>query len=249
MATKFVKASVDDTIVLAPNQIFRRKFNLGTDWTRMRMIVWMSMTDVSGDDVTATTETFGNAAAIDRFALGIAKLSTSDLIPGQAGINFAGWHNHLAENCRFTAGSPSSITFADAATNGNGGVTIGTVRNTASSNSNVHPLQLPTAAQMAGSSTWCMPWGLDIEILDRGGATQQIKIYTTQSDLSVAVGAVSEAGVSASLAAMSPQATAFITANFHITGTPADIPDSVYIRSPFVNNSLRIHAYGVKRIT
>lgn len=248
MAEKFTKATTDDTVVHAARELYRRKFNIGADWTRMRIGAFVSFTNTASLDGTPTTETIGNATPADRFAFGIAKYSAATLLPGEAGQNFIGFNNHLTENVGLRISPGDEVLFNAANTFFNGGCTIGTVRNTVSTNANTGsgPLRLPTAAEMTGTTAWARFWALEIEILNRGTATQQVAIRLQNTP--AATGLVTDTDVRAALSAFTPFATPVTTQNFHIGGVPTEIPDAVLFYVPFLNNRLRVHAYGPLRI-
>lgn len=246
MAEKFTKATTDDTVVHAARELYRRKFNIGADWTKMRIGAFVSFTNTASLDGTPTTEAIGNATPADRFAFGIAKYSAATLLPGEAGQNFIGMNNHLTETTDLRIGANDEVLFNVAATLFNGGCTIGTVRNTVSANANAAALRLPTAAEMTGTTAWARWWAIEIEILNRGTATQQAAIRMQHTP--AATGLVTDTDVRAALSAFTPFATPVTTQNFHIGGVPTEIPDAVLFYVPFLNNRLRVHAYGPLRI-
>lgn len=235
----YQKTVTDKTIILGPREGFIRPFDFGTDWTEMRIGMFISGVTSAGDNTgISATETLALTTYADRLTVGI-KDNTDDL-PGVAGTNFVGYGTnatHVAEDQHMGIYNNSTGSYG-ARLNAMSAIgTSFTAR--ALINAGVSGLQYPNTATVAGASGYCGFWCIKITIADRGLGTQNISI---------------DGAVTASVAGTDYSATALRSlmnsATFFDGGTAFDwfsagpvalpIPDCVWIRNPYFSNRIRI---------
>jgi hypothetical protein len=231
MALIYTKLT-DKTTVLAPREGACRKFNFGSDWTEVRLGMFVSAIAATGSNDANVSEVLVPAGITDYVTFGIK--DDSQTYPGQTGSLFIGIRSG-------DAGNVNSI-----ATTGGIGDSGGTwrpagyhdttailgVANGGAGTSNMG------AANASGATAYCGFIVVKFVIVDLGLSTQSITMSV---------------GTTTSVAGADYSATALRTAiNNHSFGASLAsiawndgaaaraIPDCIWVRSPLYNNALRI---------
>jgi hypothetical protein len=239
MALIYTKLT-DKTLVLAPREGICRKFNLGTDWTEIRVGVFLSCVSSAGSNVDNTLEIIVPSGITDYITFGIKDDSLT--LPGQPGSLFLGIRSH---DVSVVASSPpgGGGGFKDSAGTWNMTGYFGTsiVENTSGGGLTGSPIG---ASAASGSSAYCGFFCVKIIITNRGLSTQSVSATISKED--------SVAGTDYSAAALRTKMNA---ANFPTpesiawnTGAAARaIPDCIWLRSPLYDNAFRVSAHRAIR--
>lgn len=230
MAIIYTKLT-DKTLVLSPREGEGRKFNFSS-WTEMRVGMFFTGVASSGSNVDNIAEVVALSAVADRISFGIKNSSNTDM-PGVAGTTFLGVVS--------TTGLSSDSQVAFAYRSGGGGGLSAAGYNGATligggAGESIDSMLFPSAALSSGYNGF---YALKLVISNLGGATQAVAISATQEN--------PVAGTDYSASALRTKI------NNATYGTPASvawnsggvalaIPDAVWVRMPFFNNTIRISA-------
>lgn len=236
MALIYTKLT-EKTVVLAPRQGLARKFNFGTDWTEVRVGMYLTAISSSGSNVDNTTEALVPADISDFMIFGL-KNDSPTALPGKLGGIFLGVRSGDAASVQSTinsgiggsAGSWKVVGYYGTSEVLGAGVIAASRR--------------IGAATGSAASAYCGFFALRFVITDRGLSSQSVSISMS---------------VENSIAGTDYSATALRTAINNATyggdtsiawndgATAREIPDCIWVRSPLYSNALRISALRAVR--
>lgn len=222
----------EKTLVLAPREGLLRKLNFGTDWTEVRIGMFVSAVSAAGGgNVPNVAETLAHSTIIDFFSFGLKDDSLS--LPGQVGATFLG----LVDG-NTTAGSSVGSGIGGAGVWKAAGY-LGTAGVLSTSTSGEGLLDMG-AAVASGSTAYCGFFVIRIVIANRGLATQTVDVRA-RATANVAGNDYSAAALRTLINNTTYGSTAHTIAWNDGVSAKA-IPDCVWLRSPLYDNALRISA-------
>lgn len=238
----YEKTVTDKALILAPREGLQRKFDLGSNWTEMRLGMLLAPVDAANDNTCDTVdENITLSTHVDRMTIGL-KTESSD-IPGVAGTNFLGVstdENWVADRGGFGVFSTiSTANYRLAATKGVGATFTSLAKQALG-------FGLRFNFDPSGAVDYAKFFGLKFVIANRGLATQTVTISMADE-----LGGLGTDYSANKLRERMNNATyeALGGALDWFDGTPAalPIPNCVWIRSAAYNYRLRIHALRVIR--
>lgn len=234
MSDIYLKVAGDQTLLMTPRTGFLRKFNVGTDWTELRVGMYASTVGLATGNTSPVAETVVVSNALDRITFGLK--DDSQNLPGQAGSLFLGM--------RAVGNSLSASNFFECI-NGSGQMVGCTCDGTVFTDHvtvRTHPLG---EADATAASAYCGFNGLKFLITDRGLATQKVTIHTTYQAVVPTTYGVNNLRTLLNNATYSTFGAGTLDWN---TGVVAKaIPDCFWVYTGLFNNRLRISAIrGIK---
>ena len=230
MPLKVAIANVTDQVgILDPRVPFFRRSVIGPNWTRARLGMFFTFVPLTNDDAAvAATETIVNAGALDWWTFGLK--DRSYVPPGKVGSQYLGllWpspvlHSNAAGTATFTAASYNCASYDGATQISLGNTAVGA--------------SYPIWA--ANCHTY---FGVDMAVVNPGLANQYIAMTAYNE-----VGPAADLSLTNLHARMAASAAigAAQNVNWFAGGVALPLPDSIWIRSPFNLNRLRISALDI----
>lgn len=215
-------------------------------WTEARIGGFVSGCAASGDNTAWATETVAVSSAYDQFMVGIKNSAFQNSVLGQADCDFWGISG--------LSGNNTVITNTSGGVNVEGGVTVltsdagtrfsvanGATVNGASVGSSSNYFNIGTKAAVVATTGFCRFFGIRIIITDRGLSSQTVRMYLSING-NTAHTDTAKATLQSLLTNMTSHTltdSGSITANDGATAFP--VPDSFYVRCPFISNRFRFH--------
>lgn len=240
MATKATVAGKAQ-VIQATHEREVRQTNLGTDWNEVRIGFIGLMVPTANDDAAATLEDVAIASYVDWFCFGL--MNNVLTIPGQLGTNFVGTMTKPTADVTYTA----TRCIDNSATSGGISLTNGT-----STWNQMYYGSIKDTTVLGGGNVATggilMPqfsgdgrggfFGMKLEVVNKGLATQTIKISIFQS---ATAQVTTPANAKATLRALLTGSAYTLRAitNWNSGGAAMVLPDTWFLRSPFLNNRIR----------
>lgn len=268
---------LDRCVVLDPREALIYPFNLGSDWTEIRLGFTISATRSSGPNVVPTNETLAADAAKNAFYVGLVGW-TGDLnvlydLPRLTGstlnnVNFLGVSSiNRQDGSRLITNTSNSVGYIGgvATLGGNGGTPMfisdsGNTHyvinpSTSTPNTNSYIITLPQNVGSTGFTGFACQNALKIVI---NNSNNQYQIYcnvgTTVPNIPFYTSAPTVESLRARMAAFDSTldtrnavASGYFTHNNLAAGVPQVKPSGVLFYFPFFNNQIRLHAIAVER--
>ena len=241
MATKFV-VNTKAQVAQASHEREKRQTNVGTNWNEVRIGFIGTMIPVASDDAASVAEDVAINSYIDWACFGL--ISNVTLIPGQTGCNFIGWATDPA--------STSNRVTSNAA--GAGVVTL--VNGVTDVGGNYSSVKDVTVISKSGASG-APRFGFPIYAADGRGGFFALKLVVANKGLSnqtvtVSCCADNTSRVTTPLNAKSTLRTLLtsgtytnpVALNWFAGGVAIPLPDTWFLRMPFLNNRVRWEVKG-----
>ena len=240
MATKFT-VSAKAQVAQASHEREKRQSNVGSAWNEVRIGFIGIMVPTTSDDAASTLESVAYASYIDWFSFGL--INNVATIPGQAGTQFVG----LSSNTTY-AGNTTGVRCKS---NASGAATVGEYGVYDYGNFSAIALNGITVVKnnVSGVGSFNFP----IYSADGRGALFALKYVVNNPGLSNQTISLSYANpatavVTAPSTAKATLRSLFTSAAYSSAGTALDwfsggvalpLPDTWFLRAPFLNNRIR----------
>jgi hypothetical protein len=237
MAEIYTKGS-EKTRVLAPREGAFREFDIGSDWTEMRVGWFLSSVAATGPNDNSVNESYVPVAASDYLLLGIK--NAGQTLPGEAGCLFLGIRSsdvNLVQNLTGLGQQDSSGSWKAAGYHDTTSIISGSTVMGATSVGQSDP---------TGATGYCNFIGIKFVINNRGLATQTVTIRADAVNAGIAGNDYSAEAARVLLNSLTFTGTAQTIA-WNDGAAARTIPDSIFIRSPLFNNCIRCSAYRFDR--
>jgi hypothetical protein len=241
MATIYTKGSTPEkTLILAPREGLLRQFDLGNDWTEIRLGMYMSFVTAGDDNTSAVLESLAVATVADRITFGIK--DSGSALPGVATSRFLGvatpdGTNSFMDTAVQMMGANAQIS-ACGFTDTTKVINAGTV---------TVPYHNNSARPTAGATGYNSFFGMKIVLANRGTATQTAAISGAWSDAAPSVTSVYGVSTLGSDIQNGTYVAMGAALAWNNGVTPYDIPTCFWFRMPFFNNRARISAMRITR--
>lgn len=235
MANIYAHNAYDNVLVLEPREAFQRKFDIGS-WREVRLGMFWTMTGLNTFTSSCADETVTQVTKQDILAIGLKDSATS-ILPGFSGSYFIGVSITGSSGHNVVLGQPGAINISDS-TNSSffGAGFYGT-----SSYFGGQDLTVP-AANYVTETNYSGFYGVRMILNNSGSSSQTVSVYVS-STYNPSVGNTNYY-TSSYLNQYMQNATwsTVSTFNWNDGVSAYPIPDSVWIRTPFYFNRLRISA-------
>lgn len=236
MAIYYDKLS-DITEVQSPREMAYRKFNMGDDWTEIRIGMFASAVASSGPNNLNTSEIYLTPNVVDYAFFGLHNLKTA--YPGEAGSRSIG-----VTSVSSTIQSIPSNGIGDASGEWRATSYVDTTRTVNGTSSGTGQGNLGNA-NPTGATAYAAFAGIKFTVNNRGLSTQSVTIGMHFDNAGTAGNDYSS---DALRILMNVNSFAVIGTLAWNDGTVAyDLPDMIALRSPMFNNSFRVSAWRVDR--
>lgn len=231
----------DKCLILEPGVGWKQPFDLGT-WAQLAIAMYWSATTGTDDNaVPPATEDSSTGSVNSILAWG---LKTDDLLlPGTAGCKFVGITGNLnttvAARYNITSSSEHRIQRAGASD-----LRYGTVIDTTFTNSSGE-MARNTGNAMATDTLYASYFALRFTIAGSGTAAQTIAVARATTNPSTSSPTINNLRTSLGTVGF----TAVVTLAWNDGATAYAIPTSMFLRFPFVNTRVRIHAYVIEKLS
>lgn len=243
MATIATK-STRKVAILSPREFFMRPFDFGTDWTEVRIGMFMSL--VTSTDGQPVSENVAIAAGPTGYPARIAfglKSATNDL-PGTAGTEFLGAMSRNT-NSVFSQGNQFGPTSKIQDGSGSSALcAVGLHGATEVFNAPTTNTAMEFGYVTNDATTYAQFYGLKFTIAFRGLATQTVQIAASTTSLYGAPYSATTLKQAVENATYTNMGAALA---WNDGAAAYDIPSLFYVRMPFVNNKLRLAGYRAMR--
>ena len=239
MATIFQKTTslgLDNTLVLDSREALLYPFDLGNDWTEIRMGMFVSMTDSSSNNGKYNDEGVNNNSFKNAAYFGLKDSSLT--FPSLVGTSFIGSSTRIGNNTTISNAS-NYLDFQ--------GGSIRFLVNDQISTSNTNlPLYLGTSAIGTGASNFAGFFGFRIRYNESakiisGSCFSTLNNYVTDTSTTQARVLIGQ------LPNETANITGYFTSNLTATGSAISRPSAAFVYFPFYLNKFRIHNICVER--
>ncbi len=243
MANKYmVNSSTYPVCAYDPREAYKRQTTLGTAWNVVRLGIFYNFVPASSDDAACTAESVAVSTPVDWLTFGLK--DSSDVLPGKTGAKFMG----LVLGPRTPVALTSNASGAASVTDVDGGhhdQCAGWVDTTNEAidvgAGAVSAVSMPFPIFSTSDAYGFFALQFAVQLAGTSGQLVEIKAAFSGT----AVTDVSKANLRAMVAAASYIANTNNRSIYWNTGSAArPLLDYFYIRSPFLNNRLRLKTYG-----
>jgi len=242
MATILTK-SARQVAVMAPREYLMRPFDFDTDWTEVQVGMFWCLIAGTGTDSQPSSETVVVSTPVQRVAFGLK--SETDDIPGTAGTNFLGVMTRTQSV--FSQGNPFGPTSSLRDSTGSSALcAVGYDGTTEVANAATNNTYMNFQYTTNDATNYAEFYAVRFVIANRGLATQTVQVYSSSSTS----GTKTPYSAAALKSCMENATwTAMGSALAYNDGASAyDIPSCFYVRTPFINNRLRLAGMRAVRI-
>lgn len=248
----------DKVYLLAEKEAFKRKLGIGTAYTQMRMGLFATFVPTANADAACVTESVAFNTAVDGMYIGLK--DSSDVLPGRAGARFIGLCFQREGSYNLSIGANSSGASAiGASSTYTGGGTFCTMQGWDGvtskgyvdvSGANIGYVNHLSEIPQFAPGTVNRHFGFRLDVNNIGASNQSVTMYIECTHTAIAD--VSKASLKNQLLAgyyvgdSSLYTATPIPWNDGVSALP--LPDYFYVRSPFVNNRIRISCYGGAKV-
>lgn len=236
MANIYQQVSSDKTLILAPREAFQRKFDVGS-WNEIRLGIFFNSAGSSTPTSSYVDEILNQNTRSDIIAFGLKDSATS-ILPGFSGSYFlgasiTGSESMAANNTQY---------YNNSITNLYGTGFYGTSASFGSSN--LSQLRYPNGGGANSSTDYCGFYVLKMVLNNSGSSTQTVTM-TTSATQQVSSGtsfySIPQLNQLMNNATFGSNST--VTWNDGVNAYP--IPDSIWIRTPYYFNTIRISSLSL----
>lgn len=248
MATIFQKTVSDECAILDSRELSVEPFNIGTDWSEIRLSMAVSFTTVTGgDNSLVSPETINYNTQRNGFYLGFKNSGQQFVLESGAaflGASTAGRQAYFMQGGGLsTIGNDSSPAIRFLASNN-----TTTILNQVMAGDKPY-FQMPwTVDTMTGTTAYAAINGIRLAI---NANTFSGSVFSSISDVNQPgtndVSIANLRSTAINLSFLSNGATGFWTSDGTITGTTLNKPDSIFIYMPFLNTRIRIHSWIIEK--
>lgn len=236
-------------VVQEPREREMRQTNFGTSWNEVRIGFIGDVIGTTSDDCLAVNETITYASYLDLLCFGLINNVTS--IPGQAGTNFVGYKGNdptnggtmqVQANTASATGAmgqvgPSNSWETFASMSGTTNLSLG-YNNAAT----IFKFPAYTSGQLSGAL-----FGLRFVVVNKGLSNQTITLsFSTSPTLIAITPATADTVLRSQLinATWNALNAGVTSLAWNSGGSALTLPDTWYLRLPFLNNRIRIGVKG-----
>lgn len=236
MATIYSHNANDKVLILDPREAFQRKLDLGS-WNEIRIGMFYNTVGLNTPTSSYLDETVVQNTRSDIIAVGLKDSATS-ILPGFSGSYYIGMaltgsHNIIAQNTSYydTSGDPKF----------NGGGFYGTSSYWGAQS--LSYLGYPTNGGGNNATDYCFYYVLKMVLNNSGSASQTISMYASNSSYASGTTYYSVPILNQQINNATFGTVSTVAWNDGASALP--IPDSLWIRTPFYFNRLRISSLSV----
>lgn len=241
MASIYEQSITDKVLVLEPREALQRKFDVGA-WNEIRIgLYWNDCGLGTIPTASYSTETVNFATYADALTIGL-KDSATTILPGFSGSYFIGLASTGSNNVKVSGPiSYSSRYESQTSSNLYGAGFYGT--SSYFGGQNLSYMDAYNSAQ----TNYCGIYVLRMVLNNSGSASQTISMYSfMENNASVtSTNYYSSYNLGAAMQPSSWSTVSTVTWNNGAIAYP--IPDSLWIRTPFYNNRMRISAVKISK--
>jgi hypothetical protein len=227
----------DKTLLPAPRQGYRRRSNIGSNWTDVRLGIFFTVVPSGNDDAACVTETVVDNGFPDWFTFGLKDSSAS--APYTAGTRFVGirqWQNfRITTDNSAGAGEMIHSGLLSVATAGSGAAELA-----------LFGFSMNPRFPQYSAGTVNGFWGLKMVVNNAGLSSQSIRLHTNMTG-TTAIADVSKTNLRTNLLGSFTDCGGDVA--FNESGAALTLPDTLWIRLPTFNNRIRITTYGVLKVS
>jgi len=239
MATKFT-VSGKAQVAQASHEREKRLTNLGSAWNEVRIGFIGTMVPTASDDAAANAESVAYASLIDWFAFGL--INDQLAIPGQAGCQFVGAcsdpvytqnHDHIRVTDN-AAGAGHVGEYGQYDYGGFAALALNGATVISKGSGAVGSFNYPIYANDGRGALFALKY----VVANPGAANQTIALsYANPATAVVTTPSTAKATLRSLLTGAAYTAAA--TLNWYAAGVALPLPDTWFLRSPFINNRIR----------
>jgi hypothetical protein len=243
MATIYQQISQDKLLILDPREGFQRKFDVGS-WSEIRIGFFYDSVGLNTPTSSTVDEVVTQVTRADILSIGLKDSATS-ILPGFSGSYFVGVaitgsHNMSANNTRYEDQTGGNMY-------GTGFYGTSSYYGAQTMNWMLYPTN--GGASSGGSpstSDYCGVYTIKMVLNNSGSSSQTISMYTANSQqVSTGTSYYSVGQLNQQMNNGTFGTVSTVTWNDGANAFP--IPDSLWIRTPFYNNRLRIASLSLIR--
>ena len=251
-----VQDGIDKNLIIQPNYAYQKKFGFGDDWNEIKIGMFLSYTNsVTNDNaafVNGQSNVFSGNTNNDTYSyFGIIEDSVTKFLPGDSGGgSFIGRRWNTINDIKPTdAGGGDNAILSDSR------------RLYLSTNNDVN--QIDTYSTRDDNSTFYSSFytetttnfsgytAMNISIINKGLSNQSVEITVSGGKAKWPDNVYTDISLNNLKSLINDSARDFttITLDFNDSGTPLNIPDSLFFYNAFLKIRPRIHAIAVKKIS